>query len=741
MDIKHIDTRHGTANSGSFSHGNCLPYTGVPWGMNYFTPSTAQSRGAWFFHPEDRTFEGFRLTHQPSPWMGDFSHFTLTPFSGFLGGNSLWHATSSYRADEAIFNPACLDITSLRYRIKSRLVPSMYGGILAMAFQNPSEKENGLLLTLPGQFQLKKIDEKTIEFFVINYADSEDKSLKFYVRLSFDFPISIDTAVEIHPDGEKNCSVSTDRTYTGTDGAIKIGFGSVAQQNVRFGTSFISFKQAHLNLERENHWSIETYLSHAEDAWNDLFSRIELTHHDHKQVSTFYHNLYRTFLFPQTFYEWNENHEKIHYDTTSKTVKSGPFYTNNGFWDTFRTVYPLYSLIAAEKYGDMLEGFLNAYHASGYLPKWLSPDERGLMPGTLIDAVIADAAIKGIRLDLMPEFLSAMTKAATTPSHDPKYGRTSPLKYLNLGYVPMDVHESVNHTLDYAFSDFCISRVAKVVSDQEKEKFYAKQALNYKNLFDQKTGFMRAKDQLGHFRADFLSTRWGRDYAEGSAWQTSWSVLHDFSGLVLLHGGAESFEKKLIELCNQRPDFNVEGYGFEIHEMSEMAALEFGQVAISNQPSFHYPYLFHYIGKPWMGTALLKNLMLETFNDGTKGYPGDEDNGTMAAWYVFSSLGFYPITAGSGEYVIGLPLWDKATLHLSSGNTLTIEAMPNQAQQLYVNAVKMDHVPVKESFLNHSQLMAGGVLHFDLGIVPNPNCFSKDKFPYALSQNSANLLH
>ncbi|AYG00045.1 GH92 family glycosyl hydrolase [Lactococcus allomyrinae] len=723
MNLSTIDTRHATANSGSFSHGNCLPYTGLPWGMNYFAPSTADNKGAWWFHPEDQTFEGYRLTHQPSPWMGDFSHFTMTPVAGYLPETSLWHTISSYRPREAVMTPAQIKLTQLRYQITSRLIPSMYGGVLEMEFNNSAVQDNALMLHLPGKYELSVLTENEIAFSVVNFAGCEDKDFKFYVVMAFDNPVSTD----------KN-SVSADRKCSGTDGAVRIDFGAVSKQIVRFGTSFISYDQAKLNLSREQEWSVENYLENAEKAWNEQLSKIEIEHHDASQVSTFYHNLYRAFLFPQTFYEFDQKGKKIHYDTFDKSVKSGPLYTNNGFWDTFRTVYPLYSLIAVEQYGDMLEGFLNSYRETGFLPKWLSPDERGLMPGTLIDAVIADAAAKGIRPDLMPEFLSAMKKSATVQSDNPNYGRQGTADYLKYGYVPLAHHESVNHTLDYSFSDYCISRVAKVVGDNETADFYAKQALNYRNIFDKTTGFMRAKDENGEFRPDFLDVRWGRDYAEGSAWQTSWSVFQDFAGLINLHGGADNFEQKLIELCNQRPNFNVEGYGFEIHEMSEMAALEFGQVAISNQPSFHYPYLFSYIGKPWMAQPLIKNLLTQAFDDTPNGYPGDEDNGTMAAWYIFSSLGFYPVTAASLEYVIGLPLWDKAVMHLSSGKDLTILSEPNQPQQMFVQSVSTDKKTVSTTFFRHDDLMAGGEIKFELGIVPNPQQYKDSELPYSLSK-------
>ncbi len=707
-----IDTRHGTKNQHSFSNGNCLPYTGVPFGMNYFAPQTTDQKGSWWFHPDDHVFQGYRLTHQPSPWMGDFSHVVLTPVSGNFEHLSLFHTQSSYRPAECEFRPTHLKIQQLRYQISSQLIPSMYGGILTLDYR---QNENGLLLTLPGRYRYEVLDEKTLAFEVINFSGCEDPDFTFYAVLSFEADF---TAAE--------------KKGAGENGALLLSFDT-KKQSVRLGTSFISTEQAHLNLQREQAQTAADYLANSQRLWSDLLSRIEIKHHDAQQVTTFYHNLYRTFLFPQTFYEKDAADQPIHYDTLSQKVRPGVLYTNNGFWDTYKTVYPLYSLIAPEKYAEMLEGFLNSYRETGFLPKWLSPDERGLMPGTLIDAVIADAAVKNIRPDLMPEFLEAMKKGATVQSEKSNYGRQGTLDYLTYGYVPSDYHESVNHTLDYAYSDFCISQVAQVVGATADHAYYQKQALNYRSIFDPETGFMRAKDQDGKFRENFLDIRWGRDYAEGSAWQSSFAVYQDFGGLIAAYGDAERFEEKLIALCNQAPTFNVDGYGFEIHEMSEMAAIEFGQLAISNQPSFHYPFLFSYLGKPEMAQPLLKQLMTQNFDSSTTGYPGDEDNGSMASWFIFNSLGFYPVTPGAGEYVIGMPLFDQATLHLSNGNKLVITSSPNYPQQQFLHQTKRNGAVYEKLFFTHEDLLAGGTIENQLGIVPNPKKYPAAARPFSLN--------
>lgn len=708
-----IDTRHGTDNQHSFSNGNCLPYTGVPFGMNYFAPQTNGDNGSWWFNPRDRVFQGFRLTHQPSPWMGDFSYLVMLPFNGKLKESTVFHAQSSYRPDESVFNPSYLELTAQRYQLTTRLIPSMYGGVLTASY---TQADAGLLLSLPGKYHLTIEDAHTVSGSIINYAGCEDNHFSFYFTLHFDQALTFEKPVE--QKGENEC--------------ITFSFGNIGEQVVQFGTSFISLEQAKLNLSREAHWQPADYLANSEKQWSHYLNKIEIQDKNQQRRSTFYHNLYRAFLFPQTFYEKDAHNKIIHYDTLAKEVKPGFLYTNNGFWDTYKTVYPLYSLIAQEKYAEMLEGFLNSYRESGYLPKWLSPDERGLMPGTLIDAVVADAAVKNIRPDLMPEFLEAMIKGATIQSENPNYGRQGTNDYLTYGYVPAHYHESVNHTLDYCYSDFCISQVAKSLEEHTIAEHYEKQAKNYLTIFDPETGFMRAKQTDGTFKEPFNSHQWGEDYAEGSAWQSSFAVYHDFKGLIAAYGGSDKFQETLIDLCNQAPVFNVDGYGFEIHEMSEMAATEFGQLAISNQPSFHFPYLFSYIGKPEFAQPLLKQLMIQEFDDSSTGFPGDEDNGSMASWYIFSSLGFYPVCPGSGEYVVGMPLFDKAIIHLSSGKTLIISTSPNQEQQQFVDHIRYNDSLHEELVLTHDSLINGGAIDFTLGTVPRPRQYKKDQLPFSI---------
>ncbi len=729
MNITDIDTRLGTENSYRYSNGNTLPLTAAPFAMNFFTVQNNGNGGSWFFEPKSRRFEGFRITHQPSPWMGDFQHLQLLPLS--VKADAIISDTAgSFDNQSALFAPTELQVHDLRYDVASQLVPSTYGAILTS--QYPDAQNSGIQLELPGNFELT-LNEHEITGWISNFSGCEDPDFKMYVTFHFSQPLNLDRTRLLTTDC-KAVDFSDATHISGTDLRLCIFF--TGQENtLQLATSFISINQAKINLTRQLNKGREQQLDEVIAEWQDYFQRIDINDRQHQErVKTFYTMLYRMFLFPQKFYELDENQQPIHYDTKARAIKPGYLYTNNGFWDTYKTVYPFFSIIAPELLQEMLHGFLNSYREGGFLPKWLSPDERGLMPGTLIDAVIADAAHKNlIAHDELEEFLKAMIKSATIQSDDPKYGRRGTLDYLKYGYVPNAHDESVNHTLDYAYSDYCISVVADKLEQTDIADKYRQSALNYRNIFDEQTGFVRPRDPEGNFEADFSAIEWGHGYTEGSAWQNAFSIYQDVAGLSKLYGGADNFYQKLVELVNTPPKFDVGAYGFEIHEISEMVALNFGQLAMSNQPSFHIPYLFTYVKHPEMTQLLVKQLMLTSFNDGTTGFPGDEDNGSMAGWYVLSALGFYPVTPGSGEYVLGMPLFDDVTLHLPNGKTFELQTKHNFDQNQFVKARQLNDVDYHMSYLTQEDLMAGGQLTVDLGLAPDPRTLSNTELPYSIS--------
>ena len=688
--LETIDTRFGTASKHAFSRGNTLPYTGVPFGMNYFVPQTSDQEGSWFFDPHLPIFQGIRLTHQPSPWIGDYSWLLLTPITGEISDDTLFHRQSSYNLERAIFNPHFLKIFSERYQIETQLSPTCYGASIQL--RQTQGKELSLYLHAADELTVEQVDKRTLALRQEGETETNKSPLVMFTSLAFSKDI-----LSIKQGGQ--------------DWRIDL---AGAEVQVQLATSFISKEQALFNLPKQD---FEETKADAKKSWEYLLGRFDVVETGPVDRTFFDHCLYRLFLFPQTFYEVNEQGESIHMDLASGTIKPGILFTNNGFWDTFRTSFPLFALIIPDYYRQFLEGFLNSYRDTGYLPKWLAPDERGMMPGTLIDGLIADSACKDMAPDLEEEFLKAMLETATKADPKAINGRHGLAQYQELGYLSTDFHESVSHTLDYAYSDFCISTCAAKLGQEELAQTYSQYAKNYQNLFDPETGYMRARDVDGNFRPDFSPYSWGRDYAECSAIQASLGVLHDISGLSQLMGGKEAFSNYLLKTCQSLPLFETTGYGYEIHEMSEMATAPFGQLAISNQPSFHIPYLFRYSNYPQYTSLLIKTLRQKAFRAGWDAYPGDEDNGSLSAWYVWSTLGLYPTCPGKAIYDLGIPLFDHLRVYLAEKNQwLDIRTQQNHEHFHFVQNCHLDGKEVQS--IGHQELLNAQSLDFTLSWLP-----------------------
>lgn len=689
--LESIDTRFGTASKHAFSRGNTLPYTGVPFGMNYFVPQTSDQEGSWFFDPHLPIFQGIRLTHQPSPWIGDYSWLLLTPVTGQLGGDSLFHRQSSYDIDKASFQPHYLKIFSLRYQIESQLTPTCYGASIHL--EQKQGKALSLYLHVAGELTVEQVDKRTLALRQEGKTETNKNPLTMFTALQMNTDI-----LAINQEGE--------------DWQIDL---EDSHAEIQLATSFISPSQALLNLPQQD---FDNCKASAQKDWENLLHRFDIIETGEVDRTFFDHCLYRLFLFPQTFYEIDESGQAIHMDLATGTVKPGVLFSNNGFWDTFRTTFPLFSLIIPEHYHRFLEGFLNSYHDTGFLPKWLAPDERGMMPGTLLDGIIADSACKDMAPDLEVEFLQAMLETATKSDPLGINGRHGLAQYQELGYLSTDHHESVSHTLDYAYSDFCIASCAEKLGQNDIAETYRTASQNYRHLFDAETGYMRARDNQGNFRPDFSPYSWGRDYAECSAIQATLGVLHDIPDLIQLMGGKEAFSNYLLKTCQDAPLFETTGYGYEIHEMSEMATAPFGQLAISNQPSFHIPYLFRYSNYPDYTALLIKTLRQKAFHPSWEAYPGDEDNGSLSAWYIWSALGFYPTCPGKPSYDLGIPLFDHLRIYLAKEDKwLDIHTEQNHNHFNFVKECRLDTTLV--STIQHQDLLKADQLTFTLSWLPS----------------------
>lgn len=638
--LSFVNTEMGSKSVRRRSYGNTLPLTQMPFGMSSYTVQTDSDglRRHWFYYPEYEYAEGVRLTHQPSVWAGDCATVLMMPQNDRIADDPQL-GYSGVKHSDKILRPDYMSIGYMRTNSCFELTPTERGAAIRLTFLDDRQS---FLTFFPvrGNYTYR-FDRETNTLYGTN--DSHVAS-DTPTDLCFRFAVKFE-------DG----SVDVEKTYIAGEGEKCCIHIALTKQNVeaRMGISFISDRLAYETIEREcGNLTFDEIRALAAEAWEEKLHRIEIETDSDKKMRTFYSCLYRVFLYPKKMYEY-DGEKVVHYCPSDGSVREGIRYGSTGFWDTARTQFPLFTLIARDEYAEMLEGFVNDYLEGGWLPRWPVIGEMGAMPSTFIDCVIADAAVRGIgKREVLENALRGMLHHANTVSPDGRYGRNAVDSYLKYGYVPFDKRfESVNLTLDGAYCDWCIAITAKALGHDELVDEYMKRSENYKKLFDPESGFMRARDSAGNFKTDFDPIAWASEYCEGGAWQTSFFVPHDLEGLAALHSGKDKLISKLDEMLAAEPRYRIVHHQREIHEMTEMGLVNFGQCAISNQPCFHIPFMFAALGEQEKTDKLVSRILDELFSPTTEGFPGDEDNGSMGAWYVLASLGMYPICPGSTEWV------------------------------------------------------------------------------------------
>ncbi len=666
--IDKVNIKHGSDSKRRFSTGNTLPLVSLPHALASFTLQTTSESPEWFYNPCDRSFEGIRLTHRPSPWIGDFAYFTFMPQAEqpFVNPDRRW---SGFRPEDTVLRPDRMELTALRYGAKIRLAPTDSGAVVRIEYDDTVTCPR--FAVLPPDFEGEiRADRSAGE--IAGYTTSHNGQGKGNLRCYFVFSFDCGIGDCYVSDGVK---AQRGEKYSGKAAGINVALNKKCV-TVSLAISYISEEQARYNLEKDASSSFEETAEKARKIWEEKLGKIAVKG-DPEKEKIFYSCLYRAYLYPTKFYETDMYGRDLHVIAETGEIKEGIMYTNNGFWDTYRTVYPLFSIIDKEADAAFVKAWLNYFDDTGFLPRWTSAEEKGTMPGTLIEAVLADACVKKIiGGEDARRALVAMIENAENRSDSPLRGRKCVSFYVENGYVPFDrCKESVNETLDCAYGDFCIAQVAALLGENETAEKYYKRSKNYAKLYDPETGFMRAKDSNGNFRSEFDCHYWGRDYTEASAWQTTFAVQHDLDGLASLMGGKRKFLQKADALFAEKPFYRTGGYGEEIHEMTEMAAVDLGQCAISNQPSFHLPYLYAAAGEKDKSSDILKKICESVFSSGDRGFPGDEDNGTMACWYIFATMGFYPLCPGKDEYVVTQPMFDEITVFTQGGRKNMIEIL------------------------------------------------------------------
>lgn len=732
--VDYVNPLVGTLSKVSLSTGNTYPAIALPWGMNFWMPQTGKMGDGWGYVYTADKLRGFKQTHQPSPWINDYGQFAIMPITGKPVFNEDERASwFSHKAEVA--KPYYYRVYLADHDVVTELTPTERAVMFRFTF--PETNHSYVVVDALDRGSSVKIipsENKIIGYTTRNSGGVPD-NFKNYFVITFDKPFTYEAAVA---DGQIKQG-ATEATVNHA-GAI-IGFKTKRGEQVhaRIASSFISPEQAELNLQELGNLSFEQIKAQGRRTWNKTLSRIEVEDKNVDHLRTFYSCLYRSVLFPRSFYEKDANGKIVHYSPYNGKVLPGYMFTDTGFWDTFRCLFPLLNLMYPSMNVKMQEGLVNAYLESGFLPEWASPGHRGCMVGNNSASVVADAYLKGLRGYDAETLWKAVTHGANAVH--PKVSSTGRLgwEYYNkLGYVPYDVkiNENVARTLEYAYDDWCIYQFGKSLGKSEKELAqYKKNAMNYKNVFDKETNLMRGRNQDGKFQTPFSPLKWGDAFTEGNSWHYSWSVFHDPQGLINLMGGKQTFVQMLDSVFNVPPLFDDSYYGGVIHEIREMQIMNMGNYAHGNQPIQHMIYMYNYAAQPWKAQYWTREVMDKLYTAQADGYCGDEDNGQTSAWYVFSAMGFYPVCPGANQYVIGTPYFDKMTLHLENGKTMTITAQNCSQSNKYIQSLSINGMPSTKNFFTHEQLTQGGNIQYVMGSTPNKQRgISDSDAPYSFTK-------
>lgn len=732
--VDYVNPLIGTQSKYELSNGNTYPAIAVPWGMNFWTPQTGNMGDGWVYTYTADKIKGFKQTHQPSPWNNDYGQFSIMPTTGEPVFDQEKRASwFSHKAE--IVKPYLYSVYLADWDVTTELTPSQRGAIFRFTF--PKTAEANIVVDAFDKGSYVKIipEENKIIGYNTRNSGGVPENFKNYFVIVFDRAFDFKAAVK--SGAIKSNVLELEDNHAG---AI-IGFKNLKrgeQVLARVASSFISFEQAELNLKEVNGKTFDEIATAGKAKWNEVLGRIEVTDPDIDRLKTFYSCLYRSTLFPRDFSEIDRQGNRVHYSPYNGQVLPGEMFTDTGFWDTFRSLFPLLNLVYPEMNDRMQAGLVNAYKESGFLPEWASPGHRESMIGNNSASIVADAFVTG-RKGYDAHLLWDAVVHGAHHAH-PKIsatGRFGHEVYNQMGFIPVDknIDQNVARTLEYAYNDWSIYQFGKALGKPASEiDIYAKRAMNYKNIYDAETKLMRGKKSDGTFIAPFDPSAWSKEYTEGNAWHWSFCVFHDPQGLIDLMGGKQSFNA-MLDTVFVIPSYEGMKSRSMIHEMREMQIMNMGQYAHGNQPIQHMPYLYNYAAEPWKAQYWVRKIMDKLYLPTPDGYCGDEDNGQTSAWYVFSALGFYPVAPGSGEYVLGSPQFQSVKLKLQNGKVLTIDATNQDKGNVYVNQVKINGKSYTKNFFRYEELIKGAKIQFDMSDQPNKKRGIKDEdAPYSFSK-------
>ncbi|MER7573501.1 GH92 family glycosyl hydrolase [Streptomyces sp. NPDC126514] len=742
-------TTRGTNSSGGFSRGNNFPATAVPHGFNFWTPVTNAGSLSWLYdyargNNADNlpTIQAFSASHEPSPWMGDRQTFQVMPSVASGTPETGREARElAFRHENETARPYYYGVR-FENGLKAEMTPTDHAAVLRFTY--PGDDTSVLFDNVTDQAGLT-LDKDSGTF--TGYSDVKSGlstgATRLFVYGEFDRPV-------------------TEGDSSGVKGYLRFDAGEDRTVTLRLATSLISVDQAKANLRQEvpDGTSFEAVKHRAQRQWDRILGKVEVEGATPDQLTTLYSSLYRLYLYPNSGFE--KVGSKYQYaspfspmpnpDTPTHTgakIVDGKVYVNNGFWDTYRTTWPAYSLLTPTQAGEMVDGFVQQYKDGGWTSRWSSPGYADLMTGTSSDVAFADAYVKGVGFDAKAAYDAAVKNATVVPPSS-GVGRKGMATSPFLGYTGTDTHEGLSWALEGYLNDYGIARMGQELFRKTGEKRYREEseyfldrAQDYVNLFDAEAGFFQGRDAKGDWRVEsskYDPRVWGHDYTETNGWGYAFTAPQDSRGLANLYGGRNKLADKLDEYFSTpetaSPDF-VGSYGGVIHEMTEARDVRMGMYGHSNQVAHHAIYMYDAAGQPWKAQKNVREVLsrLYTGSEIGQGYHGDEDNGEQSAWYLFSALGFYPLVMGSGEYAVGSPLFTKATVHLENGAELVVKAPRNSARNVYVQGLKVNGKAWHSTSLPHRLLAKGGVLEFDMGPRPSSWGTGEGAAPVSITQD------
>jgi predicted alpha-1,2-mannosidase len=755
-----VNTLRGTNSNSSFSRGNLFPAVAVPHGFNFWTPAT-DAGSDWIYQYQERNapdnlprIEAFALSHEPSPWMGDRQTFQVMPSSGaptarraaralaFRHENEVAHAHYyKVRFDNGIV----AEMTPTDHAAVFRF--TFVGDVSNLIFDNRSD-EGGITLspesgTLSGYSDVRsRLSEGATRLF-------------FYA--AFDRPVKRSGRLT---DGK--------RAHVGGWFGFFTGGAATRVVTMKIASSLISVDQARRNLELEITPTdrFEDVEARAQALWDRKLGSVTVEGASHDERVTLYSNLYRLFLYPNSGFENTGTAERPRDryaspfskptgantpTSTGARLMDGRVFVNNGFWDTYRTAWPAYVLLTPREAGEMIDGFVQQYRDGGWIARWSSPGYADLMTGTSADVAFADAWLKGVQNFDVRAFYQAALKDAAVVSPVRGAGRKGLERSSFVGYADDSVDEGLSWSLDGYINDFGIANLAAALAarndpdDPYREhygddaRYYLNRALGYVGLFDREVGFFvgrRPDGRWGTSAKDFDPLSWGGDYTETDAWNMAFHVPQDGQGLANLYGGRAALAAKLDAFFGAPGEFNPGAYGGVIHEMLEAQAVRMGQYGHSNQPSHHILYMYDYAGEPWKTQDKVRDVLSRLYvgSEIGQGYPGDEDNGEMSAWWLWSAAGIYPLQMGRPEYVIGAPYFEHMSIQLENGKRIEVNAPGVSDRNRFVQGLKLNGQPWTKTTIGHAALAQGAVLDFAMGPTPSPWGSAPEDLPVSITK-------